>query len=450
MINQTQDKYKISILVPVYNAEKFLYQCIDSIQAQTLQDIEIICINDGSTDNSLQILQEYQKKDGRVKIINKKNTGYGYSMNCGLKIATGEYIGIVESDDFIDLDMFSILYKTAQNNNTDIVKASFFKYKNQYNMRDNDLDEFVLNTPISPVKNLQLFFCQPSIWSGIYNRQFLIENNIYFNETPGASYQDTAFYFKTLLCAQNVIILRDAFYHYRIDNNYSSVHSAEKIYCICDEYTEIEKFAKKYPLKIDNNTKSFIPRVKYGSYLWNYLRLTGINKIKFLCYMIKEFKKYKRDGLLNKKYWDEYSWNNIMKLVNLEDDREQYYAIQATQNIAIHHDGVLSRVNKANKIVIYGAGAVGMGILDFLQNNNIDVYSFAVSNTKNNRKDIYGIPVYGINDLDVDKKNTIVLISVKDKDQNKILNELLDRGYENIMLMTKKLRQYLEGTFCWE
>ena len=97
---------KVSNLVPIYNVEKYLHECIDSILNQTLQDIEIILINDGSTDNSPAICEEYAKKDKRVKVINTANSGYGHSMNMGLDTASGEYIGNVESDDYIRPDMY--------------------------------------------------------------------------------------------------------------------------------------------------------------------------------------------------------------------------------------------------------------------------------------------------------------------------------------------------------
>ena len=93
---------KVSILVPCYNVEKYLKQCLDSIVNQTLQDIEIICINDGSTDSTLDIIKQYAKNDDRFVVIDKQNEGYGKSMNRGLDAATGEYIGIVESDDWIE------------------------------------------------------------------------------------------------------------------------------------------------------------------------------------------------------------------------------------------------------------------------------------------------------------------------------------------------------------
>ena len=118
----------VSILVPCYNVEKYLNQCLDSIVNQTLKDIEIICINDGSTDSTLDIIKSYADKDKRVKIIDKPNEGYGKSMNRGLDAATGEYVGIVESDDWVDTDMFKKLYDIASKNDADIVKSDFYVY----------------------------------------------------------------------------------------------------------------------------------------------------------------------------------------------------------------------------------------------------------------------------------------------------------------------------------
>ena len=118
-------RVKVSVLVPIYNVEEFLPECLDSLVNQTLKDIEFICINDGSKDDSLKILKEYAKKDKRILIINKKNSGYGDSMNKGLEKAKGEYIGIVESDDFIDLDAFEKLYNIAKKNDADVVKRIF-------------------------------------------------------------------------------------------------------------------------------------------------------------------------------------------------------------------------------------------------------------------------------------------------------------------------------------
>ena len=123
---------KVSILVPIYNVEKYLRQCLESVVNQTLKDIEIICINDGSTDSSPEIIREFASRDSRIKVIDKPNTGYGHSMNQGLKAATGEYIGIVESDDFAELNMFEVLYNTAKSNGAEIVKSNYWSLVDKY------------------------------------------------------------------------------------------------------------------------------------------------------------------------------------------------------------------------------------------------------------------------------------------------------------------------------
>ena len=119
---------KASIIVPVYNAEQYLQECLDSILAQTLKDIEIIAIDDGSPDNCGKIIDEYAKKDKRLKAIHQKNSGYTTAVNKGIQLAKGEYIGIIESDDWIEPNMYEVLYKNAKENNTDVTKGGFWKY----------------------------------------------------------------------------------------------------------------------------------------------------------------------------------------------------------------------------------------------------------------------------------------------------------------------------------
>jgi glycosyltransferase involved in cell wall biosynthesis len=119
---------KVSVVIPCYNVEKYLRQCLDSVVNQTLKELEIICVNDGSTDSTLDIIKEYAAKDPRVSYIDKPNAGYGDSMNKGFDQATGEYIGIIESDDYADLDMFEKLYTCAKEHDLDAVKAGFYYY----------------------------------------------------------------------------------------------------------------------------------------------------------------------------------------------------------------------------------------------------------------------------------------------------------------------------------
>ena len=116
----------ISIVIPVYNVEKYLRECLDSIINQTFKDLEIICVNDGSPDNSLSILQEYAAKDSRVVIISKENGGYASAINTGIDVAQGEFIQIVESDDFCDINMCKDMYEKIKDSDADFITADFY------------------------------------------------------------------------------------------------------------------------------------------------------------------------------------------------------------------------------------------------------------------------------------------------------------------------------------
>ena len=119
---------KISIIVPVYNVENYLKQCMDSLLNQTFSDFELICINDGSTDSCLSILEDYAGRDARIRLISKENEGYGKTMNRGLAEARAPYVGIVESDDFAKPEMFERLYAAMAERPVDLVKCNFYKY----------------------------------------------------------------------------------------------------------------------------------------------------------------------------------------------------------------------------------------------------------------------------------------------------------------------------------
>lgn len=149
---------KISVIVPCYNVGNYIRQCMDSIVNQTLKEIEIICINDGSTDETLSVLREFEAKDKRVTIIDKPNSGYGHSMNTGLKCARGEYVGIVESDDFIEPNMFEELYRLAKTHGVKVVKSNFFRHtKKKGDKKEHVLPELDLDRVINPRENHTFF-----------------------------------------------------------------------------------------------------------------------------------------------------------------------------------------------------------------------------------------------------------------------------------------------------
>ena len=279
---------KVSIIVPCYNVEKYLRQCLDSVINQTLKDIEIICINDGSTDSTLDILREYENNDNRIKVISKHNSGYGASMNIALETAKGEYIGIVESDDFVELNMFEKLYNTAKDNDLDLVRCQYYLYKSSDNSNELFDNSWVpMNKVYCPLDDNTPFMQAPAIWCNLFKREMIFDNSIRFLETPGASYQDTSFAFKLYASAKRFMMISNAFLHYRIDNENSSVNSVTKANFVLSEYAEIKRFAKEQG--VYNQLRFLIPKIRYGCYRWNHERLIRKLKFPFLLKMSKEY-----------------------------------------------------------------------------------------------------------------------------------------------------------------
>lgn len=291
---------KVSILIPIYNVEKYLRQCLDSVVGQTLKDIEIICINDGSKDGSLDIIKEYAKKDPRIVIINKENSGYGDSMNQGLKKAKGEYIGIVESDDWIEPDGMERMYEYAKTYDVEVVRANYYFYKGGKDKKNLYIDPMATGRVVDPARQVWIFYQAPAIWSAIYRRDFLRKNDIKFLPTPGASYQDTGFNFKVWASAHRAYFTTEAFLHYRTDNEASSVKSLGKVFNVSYEYEEIEKFLREKNLFTELGP--VLEVAKLGAYYWNIERLKVSLLPGFLKRMKNEYQNAEKAGVLLKEY----------------------------------------------------------------------------------------------------------------------------------------------------
>ena len=222
---------KISVIIPVYNVEKYLGECLDSIVNQTLKDIEIICVNDGSTDNSLQILKEYASKDIRIKIIDKKNEGQGYARKCGLDVATGEYILFCDSDDYyVSNDVFEKLYDEIKKNNSELMFFRFLFGNRKYNSLDNYKSIDKEN------KNKFFFHLYFSPWFKIYKKSFLDR----YREWCFPKYlkfQDMPFHIQSCIRAESISYFDQICYFYREDNPTNITNSAigkKHIENICD------------------------------------------------------------------------------------------------------------------------------------------------------------------------------------------------------------------------
>lgn len=227
-------------------------------------------------------------------------------MNQGLKKATGEYIGIVESDDFIEPNAFEELYKLATKTSADIVKANYFYHSEAGDEIHEVVKNQKLNTPLSISDNPSILLEEPGIWSAIYRRDFLNKNKIRFRTTPGASYQDTGFHFKSFCAAKRIVYTKKAYLHYRTDNANSSVKSLEKVNYIVGEYAEIEKYIGN--LDLSKEAIYTLQVAKFGAYHWNLQRLPKTLAVKFAKTIKAEFKTTRESDLLQKKYFPSHYW----------------------------------------------------------------------------------------------------------------------------------------------
>ena len=241
----------LSIIIPVYNSEKYLKECLTSIINQTLKDIEIICVNDGSTDNSLKILEEFGAQDSRLRIINQENQGQGYARNAGLEAAKGDYVGFIDSDDYISPDFYKKLYSYK----SDIVLTTKRRYLENGKLRNKDFKVRDKNSLI--IKNA-------NIYNKIYRKDFLIKNNIkFYGKTNPA--EDNYFSVKAILNADSIKIIKGGIYYYRVVEN-STIHKkfTSKDFIILDIMKEIKGFAPALRIidsKINLELNSFYKRL---------------------------------------------------------------------------------------------------------------------------------------------------------------------------------------------
>lgn len=215
--------------MPSLNVKKYITQCIESVLVQTLEDYEVICIDAGSTDGTKEMIEQYASKDNRIKLIKSEVKSYGYQVNMGIELAKGDYIAILETDDYIDGDMYRRLYEAAQQDKLDYAKADFdiiYEYNSKHINRkafvekdfifgreEHNRYKRVFNAQEYP----QIFTKDVNVWSGIYKREFLNKHNIRFNESAGAAFQDIGFKMLVFTYADRMECIDYSGYRYRTE-----------------------------------------------------------------------------------------------------------------------------------------------------------------------------------------------------------------------------------------
>lgn len=276
----------VSVIVPVYNVEKYLSRCLDSLINQTLKNLEIICINDGSKDNSIKILEEYSQKDNRIIILNQDNAGLSAARNNGMNHAKGEYIGFVDSDDWVDLNFFEQLYINVKKYNADIGVAGIKRvrsYKWKYHIKF-EKEEVIQDINKKFQKCDVPDKCYPV--NKIYKLSELKKRNIYFE--PNVYFEDRLFTAQVLINLKTLVTVPNTYYNYWTNPN-SIVKTKSKKKLKDSQYTKekLMKYLKENNVNLDHyytKIKKFkilgltFLKIKYYKYK---KELIFLNQIKF-------------------------------------------------------------------------------------------------------------------------------------------------------------------------
>ena len=318
---------KVSVVLPIYNNAHYLRECLDSVANQTMTDLEIICVNDGSTDGSLEIMNEYAARDERFIVIDKPNSGYGATLNRGIERATGEYVTILESDDAFPPDAVEAMYNFAMDNGgLDFLKADAEMFFGEGAERTFDYlpaseKETVYEGVFDSAADPGRYFARGG-QPGMYKLAFLRERGIVYHESPGATFQDTSYWAQVMFCGHKVRYLKKSCYWIRRDNPGSSEADGSKVYTICREYDFVRERIDELEGIDVQKCKYACSYFRYWNYRWTCGRIARGAVREFVGYFSREFNELNAAGELDRSYFTE---DELAVLDKIMADPDAYY-----------------------------------------------------------------------------------------------------------------------------
>lgn len=366
---EKEENIKVSIIIPIHNSEKYLAECIESVLAQTFKNLEILCVDGGSSDSSFEIIKRLKEKDKRIVYIHDSNTSYGHKLNVGIERAKGSHIGILESDDKMLPNMVEYLYKVSKENNSDIVDADYYEF---FLYGGVEYKYVQVKYPDSEYDNQLTFdkggtsrtIATRGIWTALYRKEFLEQKRIRLNESPGASFQDTSFMFLTSYFAESVIHLNMPLYQYRIDNTNSSVKDCSKIFEIVGECEFLKKNLDEQNICDKEAWELYYIR-KYTAFYWNYCRLSAETRGQFLNAYYDELKQDIKKGYINRRMFKDSLYKRTYLLI---DDKDEFINLVSKNDRKTFVEGFATLLDKIKErdVVVFGAGKLGSRLAGML------------------------------------------------------------------------------------
>ena len=391
---------KVSVIIPVYNVGNYLDRCLKSVLGQTERNIEILCIDDCSTDNSFNILKNYAKTDERIHIFkNQHNFGQAYSRNIGLDAAKGEFIIFVDSDDYIDNRAVEEMYDIAIRRKLDLLFCDakiIQEYKETQATHLRRFRKAVYTDETGAVLFHHMVQHQDmfgNVWGVLYRTAFLKENHLRFIE--GILHEDVPFIYKSTILSRKAGCANHTYYYY-VERNNSTMRSdniEQRLEGLLIAYFDMLFFWREHGDYTDEINQSIHDYIEnYRRYMISLYSQTGREKIKnpMVRYVLQT-------GLLEKK-----------SEIEIEIPDKELAVLRG------HKNG----------IVIYGAGKIAREVFAWLEKNNIHIDAFVVTNLKDTDTEVYGIPVISRNDLLNLWKEAVIVMGVSIQNRDEIYKEL--------------------------
>lgn len=401
---------KVSVIIPVYNVQDYLAECLESILNQTYTDFEILCIDDCSTDGSSAILREYARKDSRIKIwTNEKNRGQAYARNIGLSKAAGEYVLFVDADDMICQELLKKCMEIS--GNSDMV---CFDYKQVLGSSGADVkqDRYQMDDGLYDGRDFwtEAVYKESIIiapWSKLYRKGFLLDQQITFYN--GIIYEDILFSFQCYVKAQKVYSLNEKLYIYRIREQSTMRTGIE------------QKHIGSYMICICELTKWYLQEefdLKTSAAIEEYIRKTCREYISV----------YRR-------------WSQREQELQLLEDKPAYLKLYRTFSELCVKSGKVLELSKKQMeeitrypyIILYGAGDIARSVVEILDYYDIPLHGIAVTSMQGNRKSILGNPVRTLEEYHDIKEQCFVIIGTTPKYYHEIKEQLQRQGFIHLM-----------------
>lgn len=415
---------KVSVIIPVLNGAEYIRECMDSIVGQTLSDIEIIPVDAGSTDGTLEILEEYAAKDFRIRLLHSDQKSTGYQCNLGMSAAEGDYIGVCEADDYVSGTMYERLVRIAENETLDYVKSDFDMFIDKaeriflnYHILAGSRDA-LYEKVIKPTDYPDILYRDVNMWNGIYKREFIQKYGIRQNETLGAAFQDTGFVMQTFLASERAMYVHEDANKYRRDNVDSSVYNLKGVVNVVQEAEYSEEYLSR--LKVtDWNVRAVIFQRFCSLFFGFYGKLPEKGQFtENVERAVDKFKKFAEAVYPRLPYYSESfeGIGNSLSLNTLFKDLDAFDALRKQiEEIEWNcRHKFYQHIVGYPRAVIFGAGEVGTSLYALLRKNDYEgVACFSDNNIEKWGKYLMGKEVIAPDSLDdLNDGKTVFIIAM--------------------------------------